>query len=127
MKALLDTHTFLWWDGEPWRLSSRALAILQDPATSILLSVVSLWEMAIKSDLRKLSLRLPLAQLVAEQVRNGIAILPVDLGHVLAVEGMPAVHRDPFDRLLIAQAKSEGAVLVTADPVFARYPVPVIW
>jgi PIN domain nuclease of toxin-antitoxin system len=127
VKALLDTHSFLWWDSKSVRLSSRAIAVLQDPATLILLSVVSIWEMAIKSDLGKLTLRLPLDQLVAEQVRHGIAILPVDLGHVLAVEGMPAVHRDPFDRLLIAQAKSEGAVLVTADPVFARYPVPVIW
>ena len=126
MRLLLDTHTFIWWDSDLTQLSPTALSALRDPANEVFLSVVSVWEMAIKSDLGKLTLRLPLADIVTEQRANGIHILPVELTHVLGVVGLPAVHKDPFDRLLAAQAVAEGMDLVTADPVFAHYPVRLV-
>ncbi len=128
MKLLLDTHTFLWWDSEPSRLSSKALALCQDRANTVLLSVVSVWEMQIKSQLGKLKLSLPLAEVVETQRQtNNVKVMSVTLAHVLALENLPTPHKDPFDRLLIAQANVEGAVLVSDDPIFEEYPVKVIW
>src|SRR5215213_8615896 len=105
MNFLLDTHTFLWWDSDPGRLSAPALAALRDPANEVWLSAASVWEMVIKAQLGKLSLRQPRA--------NGLQLLPVDAAHVLGVEGLPTFHNDPFDRVLVAQAKAEGADLVS--------------
>lgn len=127
MKLLLDTHTFIWWDSDPSQLSTAALAALRDPANEAWLSVASVWEMVIKAYLGKLVLRLPLADIVAHQQANGLQILSVTLAHALAVEGLPAVHKDPFDRLLIAQTNVEGAELVTADQIVRQYPVRVLW
>jgi PIN domain nuclease of toxin-antitoxin system len=127
MRLLLDTHTFIWWDSDPGKLSAAALAALSDPANELFLSVASIWEMAIKSDLGKLTLRLPLADIIAHQRLNGIQLLSIHPAHVLGVVGLPAAHKDPFDRLLVAQAVAEGMDLVTADPVFASYPVRVFW
>jgi PIN domain nuclease of toxin-antitoxin system len=127
MKLLLDTHVFIWWDSDPAQLSQPALTALRDPANTIAFSVVSVWEMTIKRQLGKLILRLPLSQLVAHQQANGLQVLPVTLTHTLAVEGLPPVHKDPFDRLLAAQANVEGVDFVTADPIFAQYPVRVLW
>ena len=127
MRLLLDTHTFIWWDSDPGRLSGLALSALRDPANAVWLSVGSVWEMVIKAQLGKLALRLPLADIVAQQQANGLQILPIALARVLAIEGLPPVHKDPFDRLLIAQAIVEGAELVSADPVFAQYPVRLLW
>jgi PIN domain nuclease of toxin-antitoxin system len=128
MKLLLDTHTFIWWDSDPAKLSPLALALCQDRANVVLFSVVSVWEMQIKRQLGKLQLRLPLADMIASQRQtNQIAIFPVNLMHVLALESLPAHHKAPFDRLLIAQARGEDAGLVSSDPVFARYQVEVLW
>jgi PIN domain nuclease of toxin-antitoxin system len=127
MKLLLDTHTLIWWDSDPSQLSTVALAALRDPANEVWISTVSVWEIVIKAQLGKLSLRLPLADIVAQQLANGLHILDVTLPHVLAVEGLPPVHKDPFDRLLVAQANVEGAELVSADRVFAQYPVRILW
>ena len=128
MKLLLDTHTFIWWDSQPANLSGAATAALSDPSNSLILSTASVWEMAVKVDLGKLTLRLPLAQIVShQQTTNGLVVLPVTLPHVLELERLPRPHRDPFDRMLIAQAISEGAILVSADPVFSSYPVHVLW
>jgi PIN domain nuclease of toxin-antitoxin system len=122
MKLLLDTHTFIWWDSDPAKLSPQALGLCQDRANVILLSVVSVWEMQIKWQLGKLQLRLPLAETIASQQQtNQIEVLPGNLAHVLALESLPAHHKDPFDRILIAQARQVDAVLVSNDPVFARY------
>ena len=123
MKLLLDTHTFIWWDSDPARLSAVALAALRDPANTVWLSVVSVWEILIKAQLGKLSVRLPLPDIVAQQRVNGLQVLPVTLPHSLALEGLPTIHKDPFDRVLIAQAIAEGAELVSADHVFVQYPV----
>ena len=127
MKVLLDTHTFIWWDSDPSKLSSQVLALLQDPETTVLFSVVSVWEMLIKQQLGKLTLRMSLLALIAQQQANGIQILPITLDHVLAVESLPSPHKDLFDRLLVAQSNVEGAVLVSVDSVFAQYPVNVTW
>jgi PIN domain nuclease of toxin-antitoxin system len=128
MKLLLDTHTFIWWDRDPAKLSPQTLALCQDQANVVLLSVVSVWEMQIKRQLGKLQLCLPLADMIASQQQtNQIAVLPVNLAHVLALESLPVHHKDPFDRLLIAQAREEDAVLVSSDPVFARYQIEVLW
>ena len=128
MKLLLDTHAFIWWDSEPQKLSAQVLALFQESSNQLLLSTASVWEMQIKLQLGKLQLERPLAELIAgQQEKNGIELLPVQLEHILALQTLPTHHKDPFDRLLIAQANIEGAVLVTADPIFAKYPVKILW
>ena len=128
MKLLLDTHTFIWWDSDPKKLSAAALALCSDSANQLVLSVTSLWEMQVKRQLGKLDLRLPLAEIVAHQREtNSVSILPIIQEHVLALEELPSHHKDPFDRLLVAQAMVEGATLVSADPVLRSYPVEVQW
>ncbi|MCX7838194.1 MAG: type II toxin-antitoxin system VapC family toxin [Anaerolineae bacterium] len=128
MKLLLDTHAFIWWDSEPTKLSPRALALCQDRQNVLLLSVVSIWEMQIKLQLGKLRLTLPLREIVeSQQQTNNIEILPITLEHVLALDNLSAHHKDPFDRLLVAQAIVEKAVLVSADLNIAKYAVQVVW
>jgi len=127
MKLLLDPHTLIWWDSDPTQLSQPALAAIRDPTNTVWFSVVSVWEMVIKSQLGKLILHVPLSQIVAQQQANGLQVLSVTLAHVLAVEGLPPVHKDPFDRLLAAQAIVEEAELLTADAIFTQYPVRVLW
>jgi PIN domain nuclease of toxin-antitoxin system len=127
MKLLLDTHTLIWWDSDPTQLSQTAVAGIRDPTNTVYFSVVCVWEMVIKSQVGKLTLHTPLSHIVAQQQANGLQVLSVTLAHVLAVEGLPPVHKDPFDRLLAAQAIVEGAELLTADAIFAQYPVRVLW
>ena len=127
MRLILDTHAFIWWDSDPARLSASALTALLDPTNEVLVSVVSPWEMAIKSQLGKLALSLPLADILSQQKANGLVFLGVTVEHVLGLQGLPPAHKDPFDRLLAAQSIVESAALVSADPVFARYPVQVVW
>ena len=128
MQVLLDTHAFIWWDSAPEKLSSRARAVCQDRTNFLFFSVASAWEMQIKLQLGKLQLRLPLEELIAgQQQTNDLQVLPVALSHVLTLQSLPAHHKDPFDRLLIAQANAEEATLISHDPVFAHYPVKVLW
>lgn len=128
MRLLLDTHTFIWWDSEPEKLSSQVLELCQDQNNVLLLSVVSVWEMQIKSQMGKLTLNRSLEKLIAEQQEtNQIEILSVDLHHVFALQNLPDHHRDPFDRLLIAQANIEEVSLLSKDSVFTKYAVDVIW
>ena len=89
--------------------------------------MVTIWEIVIKSQSGQLKTRLPIADVVREQTKNLMQLLPVQLAHVLAVESLPPIHRDPFDRLLIAQAIAEGATFVTADSMIAHYSVPILW
>lgn len=127
MKLLLDTHIFIWLDSAPGKLSPQAHALCADTSNTLLLSVVSAWEMQVTAQLGKLTLMLPLQQIITgQQQANGIQILPVELAHVLALDSLPLHHKDPFDRLLIAQAIVEGATILTADRAFAAYPVPVL-
>src|SRR5687767_6435678 len=115
MRLLLDTHAFIWWDGEPSKLSPRVLALCKDPANDLVFSVASAWEMQIKIQLGKLSLRLDLPQVVREQQASGMGVLPVTLAHVYELQSLPRHHGDPFDRLLIAQARSEGIDIISHD------------
>jgi len=127
MKLLLDNHVFLWLDNEPERLSPRLQTLCQDSETELLLSVVSLWEIQIKNTIGKLNLRLPLQQLLDDQQQvNGLNLLPVIPAHVFALEHLPLIHKDPFDRLIIAQAMVEGLTLASADMHVIKYPISVI-
>lgn len=128
MKLLLDTHAFIWWDSDPLRLSQNALRLCQDPRNRLLLSAGSAWEMQIKMQIGKLRLSLSLEELLGNQQRvNNLEMIPITLGHILGLERLPMHHKDPFDRLLIAQAIAEGAALVSGDSIFANYPVEVVW
>lgn len=128
MKALLDTHTFLWWIANDPQLSQRARQVMEDGATKLFLSVVSGWEIVIKSRLGKLKLPDDLHSFVAEQVRiNAIEVLPIEMIHALHVHALPDHHRDPFDRMLIAQSQIEKMPILTGDPQIVRYAVTVIW
>ncbi|MBR8837635.1 MAG: type II toxin-antitoxin system VapC family toxin [Stigonema ocellatum SAG 48.90 = DSM 106950] len=127
MKLLLDTHTFIWWDSEPSKLSERALELLTDKGNIRLLSVVSLWEIQIKHQLGKLTLNKTLKEIIAIQEKNYLEILPISSVHILALDGLPIYHKDPFDRLLIAQTNIENAVLISCDSVFTNYSVKVEW
>ena len=127
-RLLLDTHTFLWWDSAPHRLSATVLALCRDPSVVLYLSLVSLWEIQIKSGLGKLPLSLPLAEIIGDQqARHGLQLLPITPAHVYALGTLPPRHRDPFDRLLIAQALTDGLNLASMDGIFSSYPVSVIW
>lgn len=127
MKLLLDTHTFIWWDSDPSNLYKRALELLTDKDNLRLLSVVSLWEIQIKHQLGKLTLNKALTEIIAIQQNNYIEILPITIAHILALDSLPMYHKDPFDRLLIAQTNIENAVLISCDSVFANYSVKVEW
>lgn len=126
---LLDTHTFLWWTLEPEKLPEEVLTALKNPKTRICLSVVSAWEIQIKLGLGKLVLNEPLKKIVErELVHNHWEVLTVQMAHTWKLEELPPLHKDPFDRLLIAQALVENLVLVTKDPLVTQYPqVPTLW
>lgn len=124
MNLLLDTHIFLRWATSPPKLARPVYTALYDPNNNLVLSVVSLWEMQIKMQIGKLTLSLPVKEVVlAQRINNQIETLPVLEQHVWAIDSLPFYHRDPFDRLLIAQAIMEGYQLVSVDPVFKQYPV----
>jgi PIN domain nuclease of toxin-antitoxin system len=128
MRALLDTHTFLWWINNDQRLSERVREIIGDGSNSLFLSAASGWEMAIKAQLGKLQLPVSLDQFIAEQLaRNAIEALPIQMRHALHIATLPPHHRDPFDRMLVAQSRLEDVPIVTADAQIARYDVRVIW
>jgi PIN domain nuclease of toxin-antitoxin system len=128
VKLLLETHAFIWWDSNLEQLSNTALNFLADAANELLLSVASVWEIQVKRQLGKLSLQSSLAEiLTAQQTTNALSVLSINAEHVLTLDQLPAIHKDPFDRILIAQAIYEDAVLVSADSMFASYPVQTIW
>jgi PIN domain nuclease of toxin-antitoxin system len=126
MKALLDTHTFLWALGDPDRLSTRAREAIA--SSERFWSVASIWEALIKVQSGKLPMPLPAGSyLTSRMSANGMRVLPIRVEHVLRVEELPMHHRDPFDRMLIAQCVEENWPIITSDPVFKKYPVRVIW
>jgi PIN domain nuclease of toxin-antitoxin system len=128
MKLLLDTHTFIWWDSEPEKLSQRALELCRNPTNILLLSIASVWEMQIKLQLGKLSLKIPLAQMInTQQQTNQLELLSITVSHVLALNTLPNIHKDPFDRLLVAQANIENVILISHDLTLAKYPVQIDW
>ena len=125
MKLLLDTQLLLWAAGEPRRLSRAARALIADPSHTLLFSAASLWEVTIKSGLGRDDFQVEPALLRRGLLDNGYIELPITSQHAVAVTRLPLLHRDPFDRLLVAQALTEGMLLVTADPQVARYDAPV--
>lgn len=128
MRLLLDTHTFLWFAAGDPSLSASARRRIEDVRNDKFLSLASVWEMAIKVSLGRLALDLPLVEAVEQgAVENGISLLPIQLPHVVAVASLPLHHRDPFDRLLIAQAQAEGLAIVGRDEAFDDYKVRRIW
>jgi PIN domain nuclease of toxin-antitoxin system len=128
MTLLLDTHTLLWFLTNDSSLSKRARAAIEDPANVSHVSSASLWEVAIKFALGKLKLPAPYADIFPRQLElNGFVLLPITPAHCATLLGLPFHHRDPFDRLLLAQAKAEGMTLVTDDGQFGAYGVPLLW
>lgn len=128
MRVLIDTHAFLWWVEGERTLPARARRTIADPGNECLFSLASVWELAIKIGLGKLRLALPVHRYVAEHVAaNGFRLLDIGLAHIGRVETLAMHHRDPFDRLLVAQALQEKLPIVTADPVFRKYGVKRIW
>lgn len=128
MRLLLDTHAFMWWNSEPERIPSDTLTLLQNPDHELFLSLVSLWEMQIKIQLGKLTLREDLEIIVQyEQERNNLKLITITLPHILKLKDLPYYHKDPFDRLLIAQSQVENATLISRDSVFKDYDCSVMW
>ena len=125
MRLLLDTHVLLWAAGDPDRLGEDARALLEDPATRPVFSAASLWEVAIKAGLGRADFRADPHELRAGLLANGWEELPVTGRHAVMVAALPPIHRDPFDRILVAQMLAEGVPLLTADETVARYPGPV--
>jgi PIN domain nuclease of toxin-antitoxin system len=127
MKVLLDTHTFIWWDSEPGKLSKDALSMLEDASNTLMLSVVSIWEMQIKVQAEKLTIDKPLQEIIEHQQNaNNVLILPVEAAHIYTLGSLPLHHKDPFDRLLVAQAIAEDLMIVTGDRAFKSYPVKLV-
>jgi PIN domain nuclease of toxin-antitoxin system len=128
VRALLDTHAFLWSIVEPERLSERARHFIKDSANEIFLSAASAWEIAIKYRKGRIELPEDVASVVTSGISDlGLRTLPIEMRHALRVAGLPLLHADPFDRILIAQAKLEAFPLITADPNIARYAVETVW
>lgn len=128
MKLLLDTHAFLWFIDGDEQLSPIARQLIEDPANERYLSVVSVWEITIKSALGRLVVPTPPSRLIREQVwSNAIALLPLAPSHFDSLQALPIHHKDPFDRMLIAQALTEGMTFVTKDRTADRYGVRVAW
>lgn len=128
MKALLDTHVFLWWITNRDLLSSTARQVIGDGSNELFFSAGSAWEIAIKTRLGKLRLSDDIERFIAGQLTaNAFQSLPVHVSHALHVHCLPDHHRDPFDRILIAQAQLENLPILSADPLIGQYDVQVLW
>lgn len=125
MRLLLDTHILLWAAGEPERLPAGVLGRLDDPATELFYSAASLWEVSIKSALGREDFSVDARVLRRGLMEHGYRELAVTGAHAVAVDLLPAVHKDPFDRMLVTQAQVEGMILLTSDALVARYPGPI--
>jgi len=127
LRVLLDTHVFLWATNDVGRLSTAVLTAIQNPANEVLVSIASAWEIAIKVSIGKFKMPTPLAPYLQRLLaRHGFTLLPIQFSHLATLEKLPLHHRDPFDRLLVAQAIDEDATLVTVDSQLRRYKVKTI-
>jgi PIN domain nuclease of toxin-antitoxin system len=126
MKYLLDTHLLLWAAGQPERLSTSALSILENPANQLLFSAASLWEVSIKNGLGRDDFSVNPRLLRRGLLDNGYVELPITTEHTVSLDNLPPIHKDPFDRLLIVQAMVEGITLITSDALVARYAGSII-
>jgi PIN domain nuclease of toxin-antitoxin system len=128
MKLLLDSHAFVWTHEEPQKLLPNAAMEIKNPANDLFLSAASVWELQIKIQIGKFNFKDTLEDIIAEQqLINGLQILPVNLAHALYLKNLPLHHKDPFDRILIAQAIIENMVLISADPKFSLYQANLLW
>ena len=128
MRVLIDTHIFIWYLQNSERLPGSITTLINNARNDILLSIASIWEMAIKQSTGKLNLGVPYTNFIEEQMGfNNIELLPIRLEHLEAVTNLPFHHRDPFDRMLISQAIVEDIVIVSVDNVFSLYPVKRMW
>lgn len=128
MRLLLDSHVFVWMHDQPNKLSPAVKNALTDPANQIFLSVASAWELQIKIILGKFGLSDKLENVITQQRQaNNLQMIPVELSHILYLENIPFHHKDPFDRILIAQAAAENMTLVSADRHFSNYKVSLLW
>ena len=125
MRLLLDTHLLVWAMGEPERLPAGCAAMLEDPSNSLVFSVASLWELVIKQALGRPDFNLEPSLVRQALLDGGWQELPIEASHALAVSQLPPLHRDPFDRLLLAQAQVEGLLLLTAESQLSLYPGPI--
>ena len=128
MRLLLYTHAFLWFVQRDKRLSSNVRTLIEDPANDIFLSIASNWEIAIKASLGKIAFNEPFATFLPNQLNfNTIATLPITIAHTIALSTLPNHHRDPFDRMIIAQAIVEQIPVLVSDPAFRSYPITTLW
>ena len=126
MRLLLDTHLLIWAVSEPDRLSAKALELMEDKANMLFFSAASIWEIAIKASYKRTDFMVNVPELHSELLRNGYQEVAVLAGHTFAVVHLPHLHKDLFDRLLLAQAMREDLTLVTADALLASYPGPIL-
>jgi len=124
VRLLIDSHAFLWWSGASPALGAAARNAIGDPANEVLISIAALWELMIKASSGKLNLPADLETMVT---RQRFSVLPISFVHLRRTGTLPRVHRDPFDRMMIAQALAEGIPIATGDPVFAAYGVQIVW
>jgi PIN domain nuclease of toxin-antitoxin system len=128
MKLLLDTHTFIWFTIDSPQLNAAVRVLIEDENNQKLLSTASIWEMAIKQSIGKLSFGLPFKVFIEQQIStNSIELININLDHIEIVAPLPLHHRDPFDRLIIAQAMMEQIPILSADGVFDAYPIQRLW
>lgn len=128
MRLLLDTHAFLWWIRDDPRLSPRSAALIADGANQVHVSAASVWEIVVKAGLGRVEVPEPVDRfLVAQLQANAFLPLPIHFRHALGLAALPDVHRDPFDRILVAQAIAEDLTLVSGDRILRDYPVAVEW
>lgn len=128
MKILLDSHTLIWFSQNSPKLSQKAINLLEDSRNQLFLSLVSIWEMQIKTQLGKLKLDVSLPEVIDDQIKlNNLRLLPLQLSNIWQLETLPHYQKDPFDRLLIAQAIRENLPILSVDDVFDRYPVQHLW
>ncbi|MEH2372781.1 type II toxin-antitoxin system VapC family toxin [Nostoc sp.] len=128
MRGLLDTHAFIWWVTNDSKLSANARDVIADSGNILFLSVVSAWEIVIKNKLGKLTLPEPVEQYIPSRLAiNRFESLPIQMSHVLQVASLPSIHRDPFDRILIAQSQIDNLPIVTIDQLITQYLVQTIW
>jgi PIN domain nuclease of toxin-antitoxin system len=125
MKLLLDTHVLLWAAGSPTQLPPGARALLDNPDNELLFSAASIWEITIKRGLGRADFQVDARVLRRGLLDNGYLELPITSEHTVFIDSLPPIHKDPFDRILIAQATVEGITLLTADAVIAQYPGPI--
>lgn len=127
MRLLLDTHTLLWFYGGDEALPTNLKDFIRNPTNDCYVSIASLWEITIKIGLGKLSIGAPITELFSFMERNQFWVLPIELHHLLQLQQLPNHHKDPFDRLIIAQAKAENLPIATKDQFFSYYGLTILW